>query len=131
MVMKRPQVVVIEDEPEMLDIIQINLEQAGYSVVSARDGVEGYAVLEAIEPDAVILDLNLPNMSGFRLARLLRRDPRWKRIPLIVATAFAFEEVEDLASEGVDGFVSKPFDPADLVTKLEYVLSKGGGVGVQ
>lgn len=110
----------------MLDIIRVNLEQAGYDVIGARDGVEGYEALESIDPDAVILDLNLPNMSGFRLARLLRRDPRWKRVPLIVATAFAFEEVEDLASEGVDGFMTKPFDPADLVSRLEYVLSRGG-----
>ncbi|MHB0869731.1 MAG: response regulator [Chloroflexota bacterium] len=124
--MRRPRVVVVEDEPEMLDIIRVNLEQAGYDVIGARDGVEGYEALESIDPDAVILDLNLPNMSGFRLARLLRRDPRWKRVPLIVATAFAFEEVEDLASEGVDGFMTKPFDPADLVSRLEYVLSRGG-----
>lgn len=124
--MRRPQVVVVEDEPEMLDIIRVNLEQAGYDVFGARDGVEGYEALESIDPDAIILDLNLPNMSGFRLARLLRRDPRWKRVPLIVATAFAFEEVEDLTSEGVDGFMTKPFDPADLVSRLEYVLSRGG-----
>ncbi|MGE5619313.1 MAG: response regulator [Sphingomonadaceae bacterium] len=124
--MRRPQVVVVEDEPEMLDIIRVNLEQAGYDVIPARDGVEGYEVLEGNDADAVVLDLNLPNMSGFRLARLLRRDPRWKGVPLIVATAFAFEEVEDLASEGVAGFVTKPFDPAELVSRLEYVLSRGG-----
>lgn len=127
--MVRPRVVVVEDEPEMLDIMQVNLEQAGYSVVPARDGVEAYQALEEADPSAVILDLNLPNMSGFRLARLLRRDPRWQRLPLIVATAFAFDEVEDLANEGIDGFISKPFAPSELVSRLEYVLSKSG-VGV-
>lgn len=128
--MKRPTVVIVEDEPEMLDIMGINLEQAGYDVISARDGLEGYEAVEKGNPDAVILDLNLPNMSGFRLARLLRRDPRWKRLPLIVATAFTFEEVEDLANEGIDGFITKPFDPVDLVSKLEYILSRSGGVSV-
>ncbi len=128
--MKRPIVVIVEDEPEMLDIMGINLEQAGYDVISARDGLEGYEAVEKGNPDAVILDLNLPNMSGFRLARLLRRDPRWKRLPLIVATAFTFEEVEDLANEGIDGFITKPFDPVDLVSKLEYILSRSGGVSV-
>jgi DNA-binding response OmpR family regulator len=122
--MRRPKVVVVEDESEMLDIIGVNLEQSGYEVVRARDGLEGYEAVESSGPDAVILDLNLPNMSGFRLARLLRRDPRWKQLPLIVATAFTFEEVEDLANEGVDGFITKPFDPADLVSKLEYILSR-------
>ncbi len=119
-------VIVVEDEPEMLDIIRINLEQSGYEVIAARDGVEAYEVLEGESPDAVILDLNLPNMSGFRLLKLLKRDERLSRIPLIVATAFAFEEVEDIAHEGIDCFMTKPFDPADLVNKLEYVLSRGG-----
>ncbi len=126
--MEQPRVLVVEDEPEMLDIMEINLRQAGYEVVLARDGVEAYQACEAATPDAVVLDLNLPNMSGFRFARLFRRDPRWKQVPLIVVTAFTFEEVEDLANEGIDGFISKPFDPSDLVSKLQYVLSKNGGV---
>lgn len=117
-------VLVVEDEPEMLDIVTVNLEQAGYEVAQARDGLEAYETLETREPQAVVLDLNLPNMSGFRFLRLMRRNPRWKALPVIVATAFAFEEVEDIANEQIDGFITKPFDPADLVTKLEYVLSK-------
>lgn len=120
-------VVVVEDEPEMLDIICFNLEQSGYSVIPARDGVEAFEALEGKTPDAVVLDLNLPNMSGFRLLKLLKRDPRWSRIPLIVATAFAFEEVEDIANEGIDCFMTKPFDPAELINRLEYVISKSSG----
>lgn len=123
--MMQPKVVVVEDEPEMLDIMRINLEQAGYKVFTARDGLEGYELMEENDPDAVILDLGLPNLSGFRLVRLVRRDPRWSQLPLIVATAFAFEEVEELADERIDGFITKPFDPADLVSRLEYVLSRG------
>lgn len=115
---------VVEDEPEMLDIIRVNLEQAGYDVSLARDGVEAYEALETSEPQAVVLDLNLPNMSGFRFLRLVRRDSRWRSVPIIVVTAFAFEEVEDIASEGIDGFISKPFDPSELVEKLRWVLSK-------
>ncbi len=122
--MAQARVLVVEDEPEMLEILQVNLEQVGYSVVRARDGVEAYEALERANPSAVILDLNLPNMSGFRFLRLFRRDPRWKRTPLIVVTAFAFEEVEDIANDGIDGFVSKPFDPADLVSRLEFALAR-------
>lgn len=121
--MGAPRVVVAEDEPEMLDIMQVNLQQAGYAVVPARDGVEAYQALEAADTDAIVLDLNLPNMSGFRLLHLLRRDDRLKRIPTIVVTAFAFEEVEDIANDGIQGFISKPFNPADLVSKLEYALA--------
>ncbi|HEX2923286.1 MAG TPA: response regulator transcription factor [Chloroflexota bacterium] len=123
--MTQSKVVVVEDEPEMLEIVKINLEQAGYEVFPAHDGLEGYELLEEKDPDALILDLGLPNLSGFRLLRLLRRDPRWSHLPVIVATAYAFEEVEDLANEGIDGFISKPFDPADLVSRLQFVLARG------
>lgn len=122
--MVRSRVVVVEDEPEMLDIIRVNLEHAGYSVVGTRDGVEACGVLDGVDCDAVILDLGLPRMSGFRLAKLLRRDPKWQGIPVMVVTAFNFEEVEEIADEGIQAFISKPFDPADLVSKLKYVLSR-------
>jgi len=128
-VMVRSRVVVVEDEPEMLEIIRVNLEQAGYEVIGARDGLEGYEAIEASDPAAVILDLNLPNMSGFRLARLLRRDPRWRLTPLIVATALCFEEAEELVNEGVAGFITKPFNPSDLVSRLDYILSRSPGAG--
>lgn len=122
--MKKLRVLVVEDEPEMLDIIGVNLEQAGYEVAPARDGLEAYEILESAPPCAVVLDLNLPNMSGFRFLRLMRRDPRLSEIPVIVATAFAFEEVEDIASQKIDGFITKPFDPSELIGKLEFVLSR-------
>ncbi len=126
--MARPRVVVVEDEPEMLEIVQVNLQQAGYEVIPARDGVEAYEALDAsTPPDAVVLDLNLPNMSGFRLLRLMRGNPRWKQLPVIVVTAFAFEEVEDISNERIDGFISKPFNPADLVSRLEYALTRSNG----
>ncbi len=122
--MARSRILVVEDEPEMLDIVTVNLEQSGYEVFQARDGLEAYEIVETSRPQAVVLDLNLPNMSGFRFLRLLRRNPAWKSIPVIVATAFAFEEVEDIANEQIDGFITKPFDPTELVGKLEYVLSR-------
>lgn len=124
--MAKSRALVVEDEPEMLDIIRVNLEQAGYEVATATDGLEAYEQLEADPPSAIVLDLNLPNMSGFRFLRLMRRDPAWQRIPVVVVTAFAFEEVEDLASERIDGFITKPFDPAELIGRLEYVLSREG-----
>ena len=127
--MVRKTVLAVEDEPDMLEIIRVNLEQAGYNVVPAADGVQAFNALESSKPDLVVLDLSMPNMSGFRFARLVRRDARWEKLPLIVVTAFAFEEVEDLANEKIDGFITKPFDPADLVSKVDYVLSRNEGVG--
>jgi DNA-binding response OmpR family regulator len=122
--MSRSRILVVEDEPEMQDIVKVNLELAGFEVTLAGDGLEAYETMENGRPDALVLDLNLPNMSGFRLLRLMRRGPNLNNVPVIVVTAFAFEEVEDIANERIAGFITKPFDPADLVSKLEYVLSR-------
>ncbi len=124
MLMTGSRVVVVEDEPEMLDIMRVNLEQAGYDVVPAHDGVEACQLLDAAPCDAIVLDLGLPGMSGFRLATLLRRDPDWKRIPVVVVTAYAFEEVEEIVDQGIQGFMTKPFDPSRLVSALERALSR-------
>lgn len=117
-------VVVVEDEPGILDIIQVNLERAGYNVVPARDGMEACRVLDGTDCDAVILDLGLPAISGFRLARLLRYDPKWKKIPVVVVTGFDFAEVEEIADERIQAFIKKPFDPAELVSKLKYAMAR-------
>jgi len=119
-------VMVAEDDPGLLEVLKVNLEQAGYDVVAARDGVDAYLSLEVARPDAVVLDLSLPRMSGFRLVKLLRRDARWKPVPVIVVTGFAFEEVEEIADEGIQGFLRKPFEPSDLVDTLELLLARGG-----
>lgn len=126
--MPRERVVIAQAEPEMLDAMKAQLEQAGYDAVAVLDGVRLYEALEGGEPGAVILDLDLSGVSGFRLVKLIRRNPRWRRLPLIVASSYAFEEVEDLASEGIDGFVRRPFDPAHLVSQLELALSRARGV---
>lgn len=119
-------VLVVEDEPEMLEIIRVNLEQSNYEVVQAGDGVEAFLALDREGVDAVILDLNLPGMSGFRFLRLLRRDPRWREIPTVVVTALDFEEAAELANERVEGFITKPFQPTQLVDRVRFALSRVG-----
>ena len=122
--MPQARVLVAQEEPEVLDVIRIHLEKAGYGAMLALDGVQAYEALEKGNPVAVILDLDLPGVSGFRLVKLIRRNSRWRHVPLIVATSYAFEEVEDIANEGIDGFVRKPFDPADLVSRVELAIAR-------
>jgi two-component system, chemotaxis family, chemotaxis protein CheY len=117
-------VLVAQEEPEMLDVIRVSLEQAGYDALSAADGVEAYEAIEGGNPAAIILDLNLTGLSGFRLVKLIRRNPRWRRIPVIVTTAYSCEEVEDIFSEGIDGFITRPFTPADVMSRLEWAMSR-------
>ncbi len=119
-----PRIVVAQGEPEMVDVIRLNLEQAGYDPVVTGDGVQAYEAIEGGEAAAIILDLNLPVISGFRLVKLIRRDPRWRTIPVIVTTAYSCEEVEDIFSEGIDGFITRPFSPEDLMSRLQWAMSR-------
>lgn len=119
-----PRVVVAQGEPEMLDVIRLNLEQAGYNALVTGDGVQAYEAIEGGEAAAIILDLNLPVISGFRLVKLIRRDPKWRTIPVIVTTAYSCEEVEDIFSEGIDGFITRPFSPEDLMSRLQWAMSR-------
>lgn len=119
-----PRVVVAQGEPEMLDVIRLNLEQAGYNALVTGDGVQAYEAIEGGEAAAIILDLNLPVISGFRLVKLIRRDPKWRTIPVIVTTAYSCEEVEDIFSEGIDGFITRPFSPEDLMSRLRWAMSR-------
>jgi two-component system, OmpR family, phosphate regulon response regulator PhoB len=122
--MSRPRVLVVEDEPGMLDIMRVNLERRGYDVVLARDGVEAWQQLETNGPDALVLDLGLPQMSGFRVLKLLRRDPQWRRLPVVIVTSYNFEEVSEISTDGVESFVQKPFVPEDLASSLKYALAR-------
>jgi len=117
-----PTVLLIEDEPGLLEVLALNLRVAGYRVQTARDGLEAWRLFEAAAPDAVVLDLGLPTISGFRLLELFRDSAASP--PVIVITALDFEEAEDVARHGVDGFMTKPFEPKALIRQLEYVLAR-------
>jgi two-component system, OmpR family, phosphate regulon response regulator PhoB len=122
--MAKLRVLVVEDEPGMLDIMRVNLEHKGYEVVPAQDGVEAWRQLELRGPDALVLDIGLPQMSGFRVLKLLRRDPKLGRIPVVVVTSHSFEEVAEIASDGVESFIQKPFAPEELANHLRYAFAR-------
>jgi DNA-binding response OmpR family regulator len=115
-------VLLIEDEPGLLEILALNLRVAGYQVKTAQDGLEAWQRFEATPPDVVVLDLRLPTISGFRLLELIRDSATPP--PVIVITALDFEEAEEIANHGVDGFMTKPFKPKALVRQVEYVLAR-------
>ena len=123
---ERPKILVVEDEQGMLDILLENLVEAGYEVVVARDGVQAWQAFERERPDLVTLDLNIPKMSGFRLLQLLKQGspPRYQGVPVIVVTGLDYEEAEEVAVAGADDFITKPFDPLELVGKVQAVLAR-------
>lgn len=119
-VAERAKILVVEDEQAMLEILLENLAEAGFDVVVARDGVQAWQVFEKEQPDLVTLDLNIPKMSGFRLIQLLKQG----NVRVIVVTGMDYEEAEEVAQAGADEFVTKPFDPVELVGKVQAVLAR-------
>ena len=120
----------------MAEVLSLNLESAGLEVEVIRDGVSALARLDHAPPDAVVLDLGLPKVSGYRVMRVLRNTPGWEATPVLVATAYNFEEAADVIREGVDDFLTKPFEMDDLVRRVIVLIrgkrrtdaeSQGGG----
>ena len=121
-VMKK--VLVIDDNPTIVELIKyaVNL-QGRYDVVVAYDGVEGLQRVYAEQPDCVIIDVKMPRMDGYELARCLRGDPRTDNVPLIILSAMTREQ-DQMAGylSGVDEYITKPFKPSALNAAIERVL---------
>lgn len=121
----KPRILVVDDEPEAVELIAFNLRQAGYSVSSAADGAEALQKARAQLPDLVVLDVMLPEMDGFEVCKLLRREPDTARIPVIMLTAKAAEVDRVLGLElGADDYVVKPFSPRELLLRVRKLLAR-------
>jgi DNA-binding response OmpR family regulator len=123
---RRPRILVIEDEAGLLDILTVNLEAVGYEVIGAADGLAGLQAFDRELPDLVVLDINLPIISGFRLLELFRASAR-PATPVLALTALDFAEAEDLARRGLDAFLSKPFDPEAVLALVARLLGRPAG----
>jgi len=129
-------ILVVDDDPDILDAMTMILESGGYEVVTARDGVEGLANLKAEAPDLMILDLLMPKMDGFSVLKELQ-DPRWSKyrsIPILILTSVREEasrrryELETGLELGVDDYVEKPMPPEVLLERVERLVKKKGRV---
>ena len=121
----KPFILVVEDEPPLVEVIRYNLENNGYRVAVAEDGEE--ALLLAVEepPDLVVLDWMLPKMSGIEVCRQLRKDSETRGLPIIMLTARTEEsdKIQGLDS-GADDFIAKPFSPKELMARVRAVLRR-------
>ncbi len=122
----KPKILVIDDEPDALDLIEFNLKQAGYDVVTAADGAEALQKAKTVRPSLILLDLMLPEVDGLEVCKILRRDSASAQIPIIMLTAKAAEIDRVLGLElGADDYVTKPFSPRELVLRVKKVLQRG------
>jgi DNA-binding response OmpR family regulator len=124
----RSKILVVDDEPEAVELVEFNLKQAGFAVVTAADGAEALQKARATTPDLVVLDLMLPEIGGLEICRMLRRDPATAAMPIIMLTAKAAEIDRVLGLElGADDYLTKPFSPRELVLRVKKLLQRGQG----
>ena len=125
MVAKRDSVMVVEDEPDILEVIEYNLQKEGYRVRSSRDGDEGLRMIREFAPDLVLLDRMLPGLDGVEVCRQMKQDPLTRSIPVIMVTAKGEEtDVVVGLSVGADDYVAKPFRPKELLARVSAVLRR-------
>ncbi len=127
-----PKILVVDDDPDILEAVALILQSQGYEVVTARDGIEGLANLKAEQPDLMILDLMMPKMDGFAVCKELQ-DPRWskyKDIPILILTSVREEasrrryELETGLELDVDDYVEKPMSPDVLLKRVSTLIKK-------
>ncbi|MDX5568412.1 response regulator, partial [Streptomyces sp. ID05-04B] len=122
-------VLVVDDNKVIRQLIRVNLELEGIEVVTASDGVECLEVVHQVRPDLVTLDVAMPRLDGLRTAARLRTDPRTRDLPLAIISACTQYEVEAGLEVGVDAFLAKPFDPAELVSLIRALMDRESGAG--
>jgi len=118
-------VLVVEDEPNIQELVAVNLEHAGHRVVRAASAEEAEVAIRASLPDVLVLDWMLPGESGLAFARRLRGDPRTRDLPILMLTARAMETDKLLGLEaGADDYLTKPFSPKELAARIKAVLRR-------
>ncbi|MFG2682678.1 response regulator [Streptomyces sp. NPDC048392] len=123
-------VLVVDDNKVIRQLIRVNLELEGFEVVTAGDGAECLEVVHQVRPDVVTLDVVMPRLDGLRTATRLRADPRTRNLPIAIVSACTQYEVDAGFAAGADAFLSKPFEPAELIALVRQLAErKVGGVG--
>lgn len=121
----KKKILVVEDELDMLMAIKLRLETSGYEVITATDGLEGLNKARRFKPDLIILDIMLPKMNGFKVARFLKFDEVYKKIPIVMLTALSSEQDRNIGAEtGGDAYITKPFEPEQLLNTICRFLDK-------
>jgi len=101
-------ILIVDDEPQMVSMIELRLQAAGYTVITACDGQEGLETAKKEVPDLIILDVMMPKMDGYKVCGLLKADTRYNKIPIVMFTARAQEADKQLSQEvGADGYINK------------------------
>lgn len=123
--MEKKKILVVDDEPDVTDLVAYHLKAKGFHVETLNDATASIAKARGSNPDLIILDIMMPDLSGIQVCRILRADPKLAKVPIIFLTAKAepHDRIEGLES-GADDYLSKPFSPKELVLRVESILRR-------
>jgi two-component system alkaline phosphatase synthesis response regulator PhoP len=117
-------ILAVDDERHIVRLVQVNLERAGYTVVTAFDGREALEKVESEQPDLVVLDVMMPYMDGFEVLQTLRKNQSTRDLPVIMLTAKAQDaDVFRGWQSGVDCYLTKPFNPMELISFVKRIFT--------
>ena len=117
-------VLLVEDNPANLALMQYLLQAAGYSTLTATDGRQGIAVAQHESPDVILMDLQMPILNGYDAARQVKEIPALRGVPIIAVTAYAMVGDRDkILARGFDGYIAKPITPERFVSEVETFIA--------
>jgi len=122
---QKKRILIVEDQAIISNMLKMRLEANNYEVITASDGQEGLEKAHKENPNLIILDIMLPKMNGYKVCQLLKADPKYKTIPIIISSGRTPQEIRKVGKEvGADAFISKPFEAEELLTKIKELLEK-------
>ncbi|MBN1384346.1 MAG: response regulator [Elusimicrobia bacterium] len=122
--MSKRKVLVVDDDPDIVMVLTISLNEKGYSVLNAYDGLQAVALAKKENPDIIVLDLMLPEIDGFEVIKMLKKDPGTAHIPIIVITARTVENGKKAVKMGANEYLIKPFSVKSMLEELDKVIKK-------
>lgn len=122
MVADRKKVLLVEDDESVRQLVRVTLQMHDYEVVEAKDGLEGLLMLDLHRPDAIVLDLMMPDVAGERMLTQVRQTPETKRTPVVIITGKPEVAPEVIGLVGPENFFPKPFDPDAVIDRLKALI---------
>jgi two-component system alkaline phosphatase synthesis response regulator PhoP len=125
----RQRILVVDDEPDIVELVAFNLRTEGYEVITADNGADALDQAKSGQPDLIILDLMLPEMDGMAVCEILREIPATAAIPIIMLTAWSSDLSRKIGlGLGAEDYMVKPFSPRELVNRVNCVLGRKGSL---
>jgi CheY-like chemotaxis protein len=116
-------ILIVDDEEGIIFLIKRRLVKLGYEVTEAHNGLDGITLAKQKHPDLILLDFMMPELSGLEACRMLKSDPQYESIKIVLLTARDQQKDKDVAKEvGADGYITKPFEPDDLIAKVKELI---------